>query len=281
MRTESTFDRITQAYVRKPGKNFAEGISPAVGIPDYERALHQHQKYIEALQSCGVDVSIIRNDTLFPDGVFLNDLAVVTEQMAVLANFPDQSPRQGEQQAAASVLGAARFVKHITSPGRLDAGDVLQVRDNFYIGLSDHTNQSGAEQLRAHLAEFGYQATILDLASENIVRLSVAAVYIGRDRLIIREELARHYAFLEYDKIVVSREERGAANAVMVNGKLLMPAGYPRVAGEVRDFGLEVVEVDVTEFEKMNGGLCCMAMRLPHIDKGNVVLMPTFGKRVA
>lgn len=281
MRTEETFDRVTQAFVRRPGKNFAEGISLAVGIPDYEHAIIQHQNYIAALQQCGVDVSILKTDPLFPDGCFVSDMAVVTEQMAVLSNFPDQSPRQGEQQAAASVLGAGRFLKYITAPGRLDAGDVLQVRDQFYIGLSDHTNYAGAEQLSAHLREFGYASTIIDLTQENIVRLKAAALYIGRDRLIIREELARHYAFLEYEKIIVPREQKGAANAVMVNGTLLMPAGYPDIADEVRACGVPVIEVDMSEFEKMNGGLACLSLRVPHVEKANVVLMPTFGKKVA
>ncbi len=225
MRAEDTFDRITQAYVRKPGKNLAEGISPATGVPDAELAAEQHKNYCRTLQDCGVDVTVLNNDPLFPDGCFISDMAVVTEQMAVVSNFPDQSPRQGEQQAIASFLGTGKFLKYITAPARLDCGDVLRVRDQFYIGLSDHTNQAGAEQLAAHLKDFGYQAVIIDLATENIVRLQTAATYLGKDRLLVREEVSRHFAFLEYDKVIVPREQTGAVNATMVNGTLLMPKG--------------------------------------------------------
>lgn len=281
MRTEETFDRVTQVYVRKPGKNFAEGISPAIGIPDFESVLLQHKNYCTALQQCGASVSILKTDPLFPDGCFLNDMAVVTEKMAVISNFPDQSPRQGEQQAHATILGATHFLKYITAPGRLDASDVLQVKDRYYIGLSDHTNRTGAEQLVAHLMEFGYHGSILDLSQENIVRLKSAATYLGKDRLLIREELARHYAFLEYEKTIVPQSQKAAANALMLNGTLILSAGYPDIVEEIRIFGIPVLEVDTSEFEKMNGGPGCLSIRLPHLEKGNVVLMPSLGKKTA
>lgn len=281
MRKEETFDHIAQAYVRKPGKNFAEGISTATGTPDYDLACQQHQNYIKTLQKCGVTVSILRTDPLFPDGSFLSDMAVVTNQMAVLSNFPDQSPRQGEQAAAATVLGATHFLKFITAPGRLDAGDVLQVGQQFYIGLSDHTNQAGAEQLCTHLKDFGYQASIIDLAAENILRLRAAAAYLGKDRLLIREEITRHYAFLEYDKIIVPANLRGAANSIMINGTLVMPAGHAEIADEVRSYDIPMIEVDISEFEKRGGGLSCLSIRPPHLEKGNVVLLPSFGRKTA
>jgi dimethylargininase len=282
MRTEHNFDHISQAFVRKPGKNFMHGVCPAVGIPDVDRALTQHAEYCAALQKCGVEVKVLRTDPQFPDGAFISDMAVIIDNVAILSNFSDASPRQGEQQSVASILAGSHFLKFIQSPGRLDAADVLQIRDHIYIGLSDHTNPEGAAQLAYHLKDFGYQVTILDLEVENIVRMAAAGTYLGRDRILIREELARNYAFLEYEKIIVPASEKGAANACRINGTLLLPAGYSATAAELRLAGIPFIEVAVSEFEKMNGGLSCLSLRLPAVEKGNVVLMPQTRKaRVA
>ena len=279
MTTRETFDKHTNAYVRKPGSNFAQGISPAVGIPDVERALLQHDAYCQALVKCGVDVQALRPDPQFPDGCFISDMAVVTENLAVISNFSNNSPRQGEQRSAAEVLAGSRFLKFITAPGRLDSSDVLQIQNHFYIGLSDHTNQEGASQLAFFLKEFGYEATVLDLQLENIIRLKTAAVYLGDDRIMIREELAHNYAFIAYDKIIVSRHEKGATNAAMVNGTLLLPAGYPEALMDIKIAGIPYIELNASEFEKMNGGINCLSLRPPASQKGNVVLMTDLKNR--
>lgn len=279
MQTPETFDKHTNAYVRKPGANFAQGISPAVGIPDVERAQMQHEAYCAALVKCGVDVQALRPDPLFPDGCFISDMAVVTENLAVISNFSNNSPRQGEQRSAAEILAGTRFLKFITSPGRLDSSDVLQIQNHFYIGLSDHTNQEGASQLAFFLKEFGYDATVLDLQLENIIRLKTAAVYLGDDRIMIREELAHNYAFIAYNKIIVPRHEKGIANAAMVNGTLLVPTGYPDTMMDLRIAGVPYIELNISEFEKMNGGITCLSLRPPAAQKGNVVLMTDLKNR--
>jgi dimethylargininase len=281
MRTEGTFDRVTHALVRPPGRNFAEGICPAIGIPDYERALLQHASYCAALEKCGVEVTTLKTESLFPDGCFVSDMAIIAGNLAVVCNFSDDSPRQGEQKAAAGHLSATRFLKFIAAPGRLDGGDVLQIQDRFSIGLSDHTNAKGAEQLSRFLAEFGYKSDILDLEGDSPLRLRMAATYLGRDRLLIREDISKHYAFLQYEKIVVPREEGRAANAIMVNGTLILPAGCPDTRAQLRAAGIPVIETDVSEFEKMNGGLNCLSLRLPAQDRGNVVSLPERSRRIA
>lgn len=281
MRTEETFDRVIHAVVRPPGRNFAEGICPAVGIPDYELALVQHAAYCVALERCGVTLSALKADALFPDGCFISDMAVVAGNLAVVCNFADDSPRQGEQKAAASQLSSTKFLKFVTSPGRLDSGDVLQIQDHFYIGLSDHTNAKGAAQLARFLQEFGYKADILDLEGDAPLRLRMAATYLGRDRILIREDISRHYAFLQYEKIIAPKEESRAANAVMVNGTLLLSAGCPVTLLQMKAAGIPVIETDVSEFEKMNGGLSCLSLRMPAPEKGNVVSLPERARRIA
>jgi len=281
MNREEIFDKIAVAYVRRPVKNMGEGVSPAVGIPDVERALLQHEQYCEALRRCGVDVVTVPSDPEFPDGSFMGDMAVVADNVAVLGNFTDDNPRQGEQRSAAEMLAGGKFMRFVTAPGRLDAGDVLQINDRFYIGVSDHTNTEGAAQLAFFLKEYGHEATVIDMDGDVSFRLKSAVTYLGRDRVLIREELERHYAFLEYEKIVVPSSEKKAANALVVNGTVLLPAGCPLTARKLADLDIPVIEVNVSEFEKMNGGLSCLSLRVPKTAQGNVVQLPTRGKKTA
>jgi dimethylargininase len=263
---------VSNAIVCPPGRNLASATS--IGVPDDARAAAQHQKYVEALKQCGVDVTVMAPETTFPNACFVGNMAVVTEYLAVIGNFSNHNPRQGEQKSIASALAGEKFLKFITQPGLLDADDVLRIGDHFYIGLSEHTNHEGAAQLAFFLREFGYSATVLEQDPENAVRLNTAGVYLDYNCLIIREELSRHFAFLSFDKIVIPRQERGAANALMVNGTLLMPAGYAESAAAVKDVVTNVIEINVSEFEKMGGGLKNLSLCLPKSAKNGTLQLP-------
>jgi dimethylargininase len=271
MKTQDRFDSFSHVLTCRPEKTFVEGIAPAIGIPDYNRALLQHGDYCAALEKCGVTVIKVPSDPAFPDSCFINDTAVVTKYVAVIGNFPATHPRQGEQQAVASALIDRKFLKFITGTGYLDAADVLRVENHFYIGLSAQTNEEGAAQLGFFLKDSGYDVTVLDLREQPLLRLNTAACALGSKRLLIREELAAHYAFLEYEKIIVPYQDRGAVNAVMVNGTLIMPAGYRQALATVKELGIPVIEVNISEFEKMNGGLNCLALRVPPTEKTEFV----------
>ena len=272
MATTQVFNRISHAIVCPPGKNLAA--AAAIGIPDEIRAAVQHQKYVEALKQCGVEVTQVAADPIFPNACFVGNIAVVTEYLAVIGNFSNHSPRQGEQKSIASALAGDKFLKFITAPGLLDGEDVLRIRNHFYIGLSEFTNQEGAAQLAFFLREFGYEVTVLEHNAENPLRLNTAGVYLDHNCLIIREELARNFAFLGFDKIVVPRRERGAASALMVNGTLLLPAGYAETSAAVTEVVTNVIELNVSEFEKMGGSLKSLSLCLPKIAKNGPVELP-------
>lgn len=274
---------ISHAFVRKPGPDFGHGAG-GIGIPDPERALYQHDAYCRALQQCGVEVRALRYDPAYPDGCFLNDTAVIAGNLAVIGHFNAQTERDGEQQLAASVLAGSRIIKCITAPGTLDAADVAEVGGHFFIGLSARTNHEGAAQLAYFLSEFGYGATVLDLSREGDLRLGHALCALGqgqdgRPLALIREDLSRHFAFLGLDKILVPWSMRAALTAVMINGQLLLPAGYASVAEAVRARGIAVTELQVSEFEKMNSGLRSLSLRLPARDGENIVRFTDIRRR--
>lgn len=274
MKNTNSFDRISHVVLRRPGKNFAEATGAGVGIPDYDRAVSQQQTYREALEKCGAAVSTLPPASPFSGECSVNNAAVVTEYLAVIGNFPDNAAEQEERKNLAAALAGSRIIRFITSPGLMDANDTVQIGDRFYIGLSPRTNQEGAAQLAFFLMEYGYQVTMVDIPADSRIRLGSSVAYLGQNRILISEELSRHFSFIEYEKIIVSAEEHGAASSLMVNGTLLMPAGYAETLEEVRSHGIPVVTVNVSEFEKTGQGLSSLSLCLTKVDRDAVIELP-------
>lgn len=262
------FDSVSTAIVRRPTKSLA-GIEHkgGIGAVDIERAREQFDAYCAALKSCGVEIVELPEENGFPAACFVEDMAVITDYLAVVCNPGDKSDRQGEQSSGARILAESKFMKFITAPGVLDGGDVVRINNHFYIGLSPWTNQEGASQLGYFLKEFGYDVTILSTDIPDSPQLSGIVSYIGDNTIIIREDLEKHFAFIGYDKIVVPVSERGAINCLPVNGKLVFPAGFTNLREILEARGFEVVEVNISEFEKLNAGLGSLSLRLPAVKK--------------
>lgn len=264
MNMDQTFNQGIQAALTcRPGRNITEGIALTVGIPDYERAVVQHRHYCDALRKCGVNVTVLEGNATSPDKCFVSNTAIVTESLAVVGISSDDIAERAKQKDVASALAGTKILKFITTPGILSARDVLQLDGHFYIGLSPQTNQEGAAQLAFFLNEYGYKVTMVVLPETPAVSLNTAATYLGSNRVLIREEIARHPAFAAYEKTIVPYKERGAANAVVANGTLIMAAGYAETLQAVRLLGLPVIEVNISEFEKLGGGLGCLSLCLP------------------
>ena len=141
--------------VRRPGRSLVEGITSAnLGKPDYEKALQQHDGYIDALKSLGVKVKILDAEEQFPDAVFVEDTAVLAERCAIITN-PGAPSRQGEEISIREALTEFyTAIETIQAPGTLEGGDVMRVGDHFYVGLSARTNEEGFRQFTAILNKF-------------------------------------------------------------------------------------------------------------------------------
>ena len=134
-------NHFTTAIVRLPCKKLVKGITTAnLGVPDYDRAVIQHQEYIHALSSCGLNVIAMEADEQYPDSVFIEDPAIVTSSIAIITN-PGAPSRKGEVKSVGKQLyDYCKQVEHIKSPGCLDGGDVMKCGSHFYIGISKRTN---------------------------------------------------------------------------------------------------------------------------------------------
>lgn len=246
--------------VRRPGRSLVEGITSAnLGKPDYEMALQQHDRYIDALKSRGVKVKILEAEEQFPDAVFVEDTAVLAERCAVITN-PGAPSRQGEEISIRAVLSEFyTAIETIQAPGTLEGGDVMRVDDHFYVGLSARTNEEGFRQFAAILNKFQYTASAVKL--EKFLHLKTGLAYLENNNLLVAGEFTKHDEFKKFNQIIIDESEGYAANCIWVNNAVLVPMGYPKTAAAISKAGYPVIEVDVSEFRKLDGGLSCLSLR--------------------
>jgi dimethylargininase len=251
---------FTQAIARKPGPNFALGLTTAVNeeAPDFKILLNQHQKYISTLNSIGLEVTVLDALPDHPDAYFVEDTAVVTSKVAVITN-PGAQARQGEEETIATVLSQYRKLEKIQPPGTVDGGDILQIDDHFFIGLSERTNHKGAGQLSQILGRYGYTYTTVTVGEG--LHFKSGVNYVGKNTLLITEDFAENNLLEGYDTITVDREESYAANTLFINDHLLIPRGYPKTRQKLEILGFNIIELDTSEVRKMDGGLTCMSLR--------------------
>ncbi|MDN7242321.1 arginine deiminase family protein [Planococcus sp. N028] len=246
--------------VKTPSKSYLNGLTTSdLGKPVYSLLLDQHEAYVEALKSCGVEVTHLPESEEFPDSTFVEDAAVVTPEFAVIAN-PGAESRNGEKEEIKSVLHNFYKKFHfINAPGTLDGGDVLQAENQFYIGISERTNWDGAEQLKAILESEGYEATIIEL--KEFFHLKTGIAYLGNNTVAVSGEFVDHPAFDKYEKIIVPSEEEYSANCIKVNDYVIVPKGFDGTVQKLADAGYQTIELEMSEFQKHDGGLSCLSLR--------------------
>jgi dimethylargininase len=251
--------KMTVAITRRPGKNFDEGLTTAkLGKPNYELALKQHASYVDSLKTIGLNVIELESQPAYPDAHFVEDTAVVAPEMAVITN-PGAASRRGEEKSIAEVLARYRALEIIQAPGTLDGGDVLMIGNHFLVGISERTNPEGAQQLGRIAEKYGNTFTPVQVGAGLHFKSSVN--YLGQNRILVTPEFKNHKALSGYDKIIVNREEEYAANTLWINGHLLMPRGFPNTRKKLELLNQKIIELDVSEMQKMDGGLTCLSIR--------------------
>ena len=251
------------AIVRIPGTNFAEGLTTVnLGVPRHNGVMRQHSRYCKALQECGLAITTLDADLRYPDSTFVEDTAVLTPRGAILTR-PGALSREGEVAAIRETI--SRFFPatlEIETPGTLDGGDICEADGHFFLGLSHRTNEEGVRQLAVHLAGQGYTSSIIDVRGmTSILHLKSGISYIGENTIVVMEEMAGNELFRNYELIRVSAEESYAANCVRVNERVLVAAGYPHLTEKLADRGFNPLALEMSEFQKMDGGLSCLSLR--------------------
>lgn len=251
------------AIVRPPSPNFADGLTREnLGPPDLAAALTQHAQYCAALERCGLELVRLDADARYPDATFVEDTAVLLPRCKVVTR-PGAESRSGEVDAIrASLLQQGIATVEIAAPGTVDGGDICEAGEHVFIGISARTNESGAAQLAALLGAAGYTTCFVDIRGvDGILHLKSGMSWLGDGRLLLIDALAQDPVFAGYERVRVESDEAYAANAVRVNGHVLIAAGYRRTAARLRELGYALIELEMSEFRKMDGGLSCLSLR--------------------
>ncbi|GJL79607.1 MAG: dimethylargininase [Nitrospinaceae bacterium] len=246
------------ALVRKPSPAFVNAISchPQKHQIDYQLACEQHQQYIDALQQAGAQVVTLEPLNDFPDSPFVEDTAVIFGQEAWICSMKAES-RQGETKSVAEVIKNYRAIKQLKPPATLDGGDVLMTSDAVFVGQSTRTNREAVEALQRSCTK-----PCLPVAVKRGLHLKSAASYLGGNLLVIDPASIDASLFQSFEWIEVEENERYAANCLTLGKFVLMPAGFPRVADQIRSHGFQTLELKMSEFEKADGGVTCLSIIL-------------------
>lgn len=251
---------FTHAVLRTPCEAFASGLTTSghLGPADYTLMLAQHAAYAEALRGLGLDVAVLPPEPAFPDAHFVEDAAVVMDEVAVITR-PGAPERRGEEASVEPALAAYKPVARIQAPGTLDGGDVLLVGKRFFVGLSERTNDEGVRQFADIVAAHGYRTTAVPVGAG--LHFKSGVNHLGGNTLLVTPDFAAVPELSGFKLLVAPAGEAYAANTLYVNGALLTPSGFPGVRALLDGLGLPVIELDMSETRKMDGGLTCLSLR--------------------
>ena len=224
---------------------------------DPVRAREQHGVYESWLVTQGLKVVRAEEAPDNPDGVFVEDTAVVLDEVAVITR-PGAESRRSETESIARVLKSYREVKHITSPATIDCGDVIHHGKRIYVGLSKRTNDAVMDQLDQILVPFGYVIDPVPL--RHCLHLKSAATVIGDHTILYNPECVHDEAFHHVKMIKVDPSEPGAANVLRVGDRLLISSSYPRTAEMLMKKGFSVDTIQYDELEKAESGVTCCSL---------------------
>jgi dimethylargininase len=250
------------ALVRRPSPRLAAGLVTHIERSedvDADRALAQWFGYVDALQDAGWTTHEVPPADDCPDSVFVEDTMVVYGDLAVIAR-PGADERKPETAAAEEAVRAQGYrVERIESPGTLDGGDVLKHGSTVWVGLGGRTNAEGVEQLRAHLAPLGAEVAAVPLTKVLHLKSAVTAL---PDGTVIGYEPLVDDPSVWGDAFLAVPEEPGAHVVLLGDDAVLMSTAAPETAALLEDRGLRVVAVDISEFEKLEGCVTCLSVRL-------------------
>jgi len=244
------------ALVRKPGPDFIHAISghPQKHRIDTKRALNQHGQYVRALQQAGARVVTLESLDEFPDSPFVEDTAVIFDQEALICLMQEKS-RRGEVESVAKEIGNHRAITYLKPPATLDGGDVLMTDEVIYVGQSTRTNGQAVTALQDCCGK-----PCVPVAVHRGLHLKSSVSFLGGHLVLIDPASVETSAFKKFEWIEVNEEERYAANCLTLGKFVLLPAGFPQLAKKIRAHGYEVIELEMSEFEKADGGVTCLSL---------------------
>ena len=245
------------ALVRPPGTRFSEAISghPQKKRIDQAKALIQHQSYVDALKQVGGKILSLPPEDLLPDSTFVEDTAFIFGETAFLCSAKEET-RRNEVESVAQEL--KDHLKIVNLEPYIDGGDILNTPQAIYIGLSKRSNERAIQSLSHKVGK-----KIISVPVIKGLHLKSAVNYLGNNVLLIDPERVENTAYKSFQWIEVEEKDSYAANCLALGNRIIMPAGFPTIREKILQHGFETIEVEMSEFEKADGGVTCLSIILP------------------
>ena len=224
---------------------------------DVAKATEQHKAYQDCLTYLGAKIVSLPCEPALPDAVFVEDPAVVVDEVAVISNMGAPS-RRPEAKSLADALARYRPLKFLSEPATLDGGDVMRVSRSVFVGLSRRTNREGIEQLSTLLRSYDYQ--VHPVGVRGCLHLKSACSYIGDNTILVNRSWIDAERLRGFELLDVPEEEPAAANVLLLNDVVVMPAAFPKTRALLEERGFSVRTIDVSELQKAEAGVTCCSL---------------------
>jgi dimethylargininase len=229
---------------------------------DLAIAQNQHRAYEMLLEKLGARVLPLPAEPALPDSMFVEDPAIVLDELAVILPLGTES-RRPEAASLAKALSAFRKLAYVTLPGTLEGGDVLRIGRKLFVGLTKRSNAEGLRQLTNILAPHNYE--VIAVPVTGCLHLKSAVTHIGGNTLLANRAWFDVASFAAYDWIDVHPAEPHAANALAFGGTIIFPASFPRTRARLEAQGFQVTPIDISELQKAESGLTCSSLLFEHL----------------
>ncbi len=224
---------------------------------DVAKATAEHEAYKACLAEPGIRMVSLPAEPALPDAVFVEDTAVVVDEVAIITNMGAVS-RRPEAESVAAALARFRPLKFITEPGTLDGGDVMRVGRSVFVGLSRRTNRAGIEQLGKLLQAYNYEVHPIEV--KRCLHLKSGCSYLGENTIVVNRSWIDAEPLREFELLDVPEGEPAAANALLVSDLVIMPASFPGTRSLFEKRGFRIQSVDVSELQKAEAGVTCCSV---------------------
>jgi dimethylargininase len=253
---------VTRILARRPAPNFADGLTTSghLGQPDLERALQQYEDYLGALRDLDLDVRVLDHDGRFPDGHFVEDPIIIFHELAFVCRS-GAVERRDESESLLPYLEGLRIERLDDAEAFIDGGDVLFCADRVLVGISERTNRAGAEALHRSLKLVKPDIRLDQVRFDGVLHLK-SGITEAAPNILVRDPAFRTDHSFDWAEVITLPPDEGyAADMMPINDTVFIAKGFPVAKNVVEKYAAKVIELDMSEFRKMDGGLTCLSLR--------------------
>ena len=247
---------MKRAIVRPPGRTFKNCLSdhPLHHTVDLELELKQHSAYCKILKELGLELVELTPDDIHPDACFVEDTVVVHKDRAILTRMAMES-RRGESPGVEAVLSEYKQIESVKEPGTLEGGDVIHLENSLICGITERTNHDGASQM-----EHWLKTHVHRIEDPNIMHIKSHVTFLGKNTIVCNPRYVDHPVLIPFTKIELPPKESHSANTLTIGDSVIMSSKHQETSNLVRESGFDVIQLDMSEFEKCDGALTCLSV---------------------